>query len=166
MAKENLVSVVFSTEEMEQAKTNIDALLAMLGPKCISLTPEERQEFGRIGEKTENFSRKVVQYMIEQPEFTPNFIDGEETKADFDAREFLKSLLKQLNTLRNMADDTALLLGFDLYQSELGYYQNLGMLNERGVNGAKAIYEDLKARFPGGKRRKNNGKNDADKRDD
>lgn len=166
MSKENLVSVVFTTEEVEQAKTNIDALLALLGPKCISLTPEERQDYGRIGEKTENFSRKVVQYMIEQPEFTPNFIDGEETKADFDAREILKSLLKQLTTLRNMADDTALLLGFDLYQSELGYYQNLSMLNGRGVNGAKAIYEDLKARFPSSTRRKNNGKNDADKRDD
>ncbi len=38
-------------------------------------------------------------------------------------------------------------------------------------NGAKAIYEDLKTRFPGSKRRKNNGKNDGvgkenDKRDD
>lgn len=86
--------------------------------------------------------------MNNQPDFTPTFVNAEETQADFDAREALKPLFNQLNSLKNMIDDTILVLGSDLYQANLSYYQNVKLLASRDVNGAKAIYNDLAAQFP------------------
>ncbi len=92
--------------------------------------------------------------MTNQPKFNPEYIDSEETQKDFTAREILKMFLTELITLKNMADDTALVLGSDLYQSHFGYYQNVKLLSNQNVNGAKAIYDDLAAQFPKNVRRK------------
>lgn len=154
MANSNLISVSFTAEEIQAAKEFLSSFRQQLADKCISLTPEERREFGRIGNKTENWSRNVIQYMNEQPGFNPSFIDVEEAKRDFEARENLKPLLKELESLKDMLDDTILILGSDLYQAKLSYYQNVKLLAAQNVNGAKAIYDDLSAQFPRKSRRK------------
>ncbi len=61
MAQENLWSVIFTDEEVQLVKDNIAAILAVFSDKCLSLTPEERREFGRIDDRTENWSRKVTE---------------------------------------------------------------------------------------------------------
>jgi hypothetical protein len=157
MAKENLVSVQLATEKVDEIKVLLANLIGLLSPKCISLTPDERRDYSRIGEKTENWSRKTIGYMKDQPDFTPAFIDAEETHSDFQARETMKPILNTLNSLKNMVDDTVLILGSDIYHSNLGYYQNVKLLASQNVNGAKAIYDDLKAKFPNNTSRKKKG---------
>lgn len=154
MANSNLISVSFTAEEIQGIKDHIAAIRELIANKCISLQPEERREYGRIGNKTENWSRKVMQYMAEQPGFNPAFIDVDETRKDFDARESLKPLLNEIETIKDLLDDTILILGSDLYQSNLSYYQNVRLLAAQNVNGAKAIYDDLSAQFPRNGRRK------------
>lgn len=154
MAAENLLSVTFTEEEVQLANSHITALLVLFSPKCISLTPDERKEYGRIGDKTENWARKGIEYMKEQPEFNPAFIDVEEAQQDFASREILKPLLQKITSLNNMLDDTMLVLGADINGANLSYYRNIKMLARQGVIGAKAIYEDLKARFPSVTRKK------------
>lgn len=154
MAAENLLSVNFTEEEVQQANMHLTALQALFSPKCISLTPAERKEYGRIGDKTENWARKGIDYMKKQPQFNPKFIDVEEAKNDFAAREILKPLLNKIIYLKDLMDDSMLALGADINHVNLGYYQNIKLLAKQNVNGAKAIYEDLKARFPYISRRK------------
>ena len=148
MPNENLISMSFTSEEIQEATGHINEILALFSGRLKSLTPEERREYGRIGNKTENWTRKVNEYMKNQPDFTPAFVDADETQKDFVAREALKPLLNLLTSLVNQVDDTVLILGSDLYQADLGYYQNVKLLAKQNVNGAKAIYDDLAEQFP------------------
>ncbi|MBR8535735.1 hypothetical protein KDU71_09225 [Carboxylicivirga sediminis] len=154
MANSNLIAISFTAEEVQSIREHMSAIRELLGSKCISLTAEERREHGRIGNKTENWSRKVMQYMNEQPGFNPTFIDAEETQRDFEARETLKPIFNELQALQDMVDDTMLILGSDLYQANLSYYQNVRLMAAQNVNGAKAIYDDLAAQFPRNGRKK------------
>jgi len=45
--------------------------------KTINLTPEERQFYGKINDKTENWITKVHYYMNEHPEMVPFYINKE-----------------------------------------------------------------------------------------
>jgi hypothetical protein len=48
-----------------------------------------------------------------------------------------------------MVDDTALLIGFDLYQTSRSYYKNVKLLADQNVSGAKSVFDNLSAQFPG-----------------
>jgi hypothetical protein len=122
--------------------------------RCVNLTPDERREYSRIGIRTENWTRKVVNYMIEQPQFIPTFVDYTETNAC----EALKPLLRALEAARDVFDDTIMVLA-ELDGSELGYYS---MMAGQNVKGAKAVYEDLAAQFPRNTREKRSTQTNRD----
>ena len=149
MALDNLISVQFTDEEKVALDGHFDAIEAILKTKCISLTPEQRQAYGRLGNKSENWSRKVLNYMNTQPSLTPPFLDYDETVADFEARQVLQPRAARGEAIMDMLNDTLLLLGSDVYGSCIAYYRNIRLLARQNVNGAKAVYEDLSAQFPG-----------------
>ena len=43
--------------------------------------------------------------------------------------------------------------GSEAYQAALVFYKSVKMATAQDIPGAKAVYEELKTRFPGGKRR-------------
>jgi hypothetical protein len=52
-----------------------------------------------------------------------------------------------------MVEDTIMVAGSEAYHAALAVYHNVQTAAKQDIPGAKAIYEDLKNRFPGGKRR-------------
>jgi hypothetical protein len=46
-------------------------------------------------------------------------------------------------------DDTLMILSSDIYHSCIAYYRNVKLEADQNVNGAKTIYDDLSAQFPG-----------------
>jgi hypothetical protein len=149
MALENLISISFTNEELQQADTHLAALKSLFEGKCITLTPEQRQEYGRLGNRNANWVNKVVDYNANQPRFSPDYLDKIELDKDFVAYQQLDPRFKQLVGIRDMMDDTLLILGFDLFQSAHMYYKHIRLLAQQNVPGAKAIYDDLSAQFPG-----------------
>jgi hypothetical protein len=149
MALENLISISFTDEELQQADEHIAALKSLFEGKCVTLTPNQRKEYGRLGDGNANWVLKTVNYSTDQPSFNPIFLDKAEFDKDNAAHTALTPRFNQMEAVHNMIDDTLLVLGFDLYQSALSYYKNIKMLSEKNVPGAKAIYDDLSAQFPG-----------------
>lgn len=149
MAIDNLISVTFSAEELQQLDEHLAALESLLSAKCISLTPDQRRDLGRLGNKSENWMRKVMDYVQTQPALVPAFIDVPETQRDFESRRAIQPRVARLEAISDMLSDTNLLLGTDLYHSSMAYYRNIKLLAKQNVIGAKAVYEDLSAQFPG-----------------
>jgi hypothetical protein len=54
--------------------------------------------------------------------------------------------------LEQGVDDTEMLTGSEAYQAALVFYKAVKMAAAQDVPGAKAVYEEFKTRFPGGKR--------------
>lgn len=148
MALENLISVTFTAEELQELDTHLAAIETLLKAKCISLTPDERKEYGRLGNKSENWLRKIVDYLQTQPSLTPGFVDTPEVLADFNARRSIQPREARINAIADLLSDTSLLLGTDLYHACIAYYRNISMAAQQNVNGAKAVYDDLAEQFP------------------
>jgi hypothetical protein len=55
--------------------------------------------------------------------------------------------------LEEAIDDTEMAAGSEAYQAALVFYKSIKMAAEQDIPGAKAVYEELKTRFPGGKRK-------------
>jgi hypothetical protein len=59
------------------------------------------------------------------------------------------NLIKQLE---EAVEDTIMAAGSEVYHAALAFYHNVQAAAKNDIPGAKAIFEDLKTRFPGGKR--------------
>lgn len=147
MSLSNLISVTFTTDELKQLDAHLLAIETLLQQKGVALTAEQRQEYGRMGNRTENWSQKTQSYMISQPKFTPSFVDAAETERDFAARKALMPRASRVKSIMNQFDDTLLVLGSDIYDSCVAYYRNVKLLAQQNVPGAKAVYDDLSDQF-------------------
>jgi hypothetical protein len=135
-------------EVMDQLKTKTREIVVILEPYAIALTPEERRELPKMGEKTVSFVQKSYELAGANPDLCPAFLDMAEFGVDLaDAT----GLLVVDNTTRQALEtvsDIQLLAGSEAYQASLSFYNYVKLLAAQDVPNAKAIYEELKQRFP------------------
>ena len=148
MSLDNLISVEFTQAEMDEMNTALTSVENILKSKVINLTASQRQQYGRLGDGTENFDSKVGVYAQQKPEIIPFFVDGNELAKDVISRNALTPVLKRLKSLHETVDDTHKLLGWDVYNNVIAIYRNVKMLSKQNVPGINAIYDDLKKQFP------------------
>jgi hypothetical protein len=55
--------------------------------------------------------------------------------------------------LEEGVDDTEMIAGSEAYQAALVFYKSVKVAAAQDIPGAKAVYDELKTRFPGGKRK-------------
>ena len=149
MALDNLISIEFTAEELQKIDESLTTIETVIAGKVIALQNEERSRYGRVGENTQNWISKVNAYMDSKSNLVPPFIDVTEFKNDLAARMSIMPRLARLNSVTTGLEDTAILLGTDLYNAAIAYYRNVKMMTKQNVPGAKPIYEDLSQQFPG-----------------
>ena len=114
----------------------------------VNLTPHERKIHARLGNRTENWIKKILAYMKQRPELTPMYINAAEFENDIETRNNIGPILKQLAFLNESLSDTYVLLGSDIYKLGLAYYRNMKLVSKSDVPGTTQIYEDLASQFP------------------
>jgi hypothetical protein len=72
---------------------------------------------------------------------------------DFADAHNLWSLFLLTQQLHENVDDTTMVAGSEAYQAALVFYNSVKMAARQDISGAKAVYEELKKRFPGHKHR-------------
>ena len=154
MANNNSISLSFTSNEVAELEKAIEVINRILSPKCKSLTPEERQQYGRVKYEKEIWIEKVKTHIEQNPDKVPNYIDHEEFLRDFEAHKFLNRFINILETQYHLVLDTNLLLGYDLDVNSLMFYRNIKVQAEHDSQGARTIYDDLKQQFQNGGRPK------------
>jgi hypothetical protein len=149
MSLNNLISMSFEEQELEQINNALLTIENIIEDKVINLTPEEKQLYGKIGDKTENWVLKVSRYMMQKPELVPFYLNKEEFDRDQKARKEIMPLLNRISSLQESLDDTAKLLSTDVYNAALAYYRNIKLVAQQNVPGTSVIYEELSGQFPG-----------------
>jgi hypothetical protein len=149
MSVENLISVSLTEEEQGNIIKALDQMEAILKGKVINLTPEEKQLYGRVGDKTENWIEKVKMWIDQKPDTVPFYLDLPEFRRDLEYRNLMKPYLARLKMLVESMTDTSVLLGQDIYNFALSYYRNIKLVSKANVPGASEIYADLAKKFPG-----------------
>lgn len=144
----NKISVELTAQEKTDLETAIAAIRTILEPKMINLTPAERKELGSIGNERLHWVHKVKEYMTQNPNVVPFFVDATEHDKDFQLFNNLTPYVNQLAQLTDMVSDTKLLAGYDIFQNSLSVYNYIGLLaQQQNIPGITPIYEDLRTEF-------------------
>ncbi len=149
---ENLISIELTAQEIADFNAAATTMETILRSKTINLTPAQRQQYGRVRYEMEVWVNKTSSYMQQNPQLVPGFIDTVEHQKDVDAHAVLNPLIDRIEAIRQMALDTNLLLGSDLYNNCMAFYRSIKVAAQSNAPGASSIYKDLKQQFPGGGR--------------
>jgi hypothetical protein len=150
--KDNKHTQAIPQDILAQAQTKINEVKALLAPYVIALTPAERHELPKMGEKTISFVEKAYDFAKQNPNLVPPYLDMAAFGADFEDAHGLWTLVNSIRQLEENAGDTEMTAGSEAYQAALVFYKSVKLAAEQDVPGAKAVYEELKTRFPGSRR--------------
>src|SRR3989339_1188162 len=123
MALDNLISVVFNPSDLPAIDAALGSIEAALSGKVINLTPEERRRYASISNETAQWVQKCRGYMNQVPALVPGYIDLAELDRDVQARRDLMPRLRRARSILESMDDTALLLGSDVWTNCLAFYR-------------------------------------------
>ena len=138
----------------------IDRLLELINPHVTPLTAHERMALPKMGEKTLAFVSKSLEFAQNNPSLVPNYLDMQEFAVDFqDASGLVLAVNKAKQLLDNLAD-TQMAAGSEAFQCSLMFYHSSKAGAVNNIPGAKAVYEELRKRYPGRRRRHKAGGED------
>jgi hypothetical protein len=118
----------------------------------LALTPAERRELPKMGEKTIGFVEKAYDFARQNPNLVPPCLDLDAFGVDFSDAHGLWTLLNSVQQLEETIDDTEMTAGSEACQAALVFYKSVKMAAAQDIPGAKAIYGELTTRFPQGGR--------------
>ena len=105
---ENLIEVNIPEADMSEINQAITTLNEKLLPHLVNLSPGDRLELPKMGDKTVAFVTKSISHMEENPNLIPKYLEVAPVKVDLAAIEMLRKILSALKNLADMADDTML----------------------------------------------------------
>jgi hypothetical protein len=151
--KENTHVQAIPENVLTSAQTKIQEVLTLLAPYMLALTPAERQGMPKMGEKTIGFVEKAYDFAKQNPNLVPPYLEMTAFGTDFTDAHGLWTVHNLVQQLEEGISDTEMTAGSEAYQAALVFYKSVKMAAAQDIPGAKAVYEELKTRFPGGKRR-------------
>jgi hypothetical protein len=151
--KDNKHIQAIPQDVLTPAQIKINEATALLAPYVVTLTPAERHELPKMGEKTISFVEKAYDFAQQNPNLVPPYLDIAAFGVDFGDAHGLWTLVNSIRQLEENAGDTEMTAGSEAYQAALVFYKSVKMAAVQDIPGAKAVYEELKTRFPGGKRK-------------
>jgi hypothetical protein len=163
--KENTHVQAIPQDVLTQAQTKIQEVMTLLSPYLLALTPAERQGMPKMGEKTISFVEKAYDFAKQNPNLVPPYLETAAFGTDFTDAHGLWTLHNLVMQLEEGIGDTEMTAGSEAYQAALVFYKSVKMAAAQDIPGAKAVYEELKTRFPGGKRKPGETEAEAGKKE-
>ncbi|MDR0612219.1 MAG: hypothetical protein LBG45_01820 [Dysgonamonadaceae bacterium] len=138
---------------VKQVHDKLNEVKTLLLPYATPLTPTERRDLPKMGEKSLAFVEKSYDFAVENPPLVPSYLNMQTFGVDFSDAHGLWTVRNDASQVYEMLDDNVMLSGSESYQAALVFYNAVKAAAAHDVPGAKAIYEELKQRFPGHKRK-------------
>jgi hypothetical protein len=148
MINDDLIQVVFSSEEKEIANQALRNLLGVIKPKAPVLSNVDRQKYGSVAEQNKLIINKGRTYINQFPELLPSFIDREEFEHDFKARSDAEELIMLTEEVHRTLTDLKILLDYDNFQDTLAFYRSIRYKASEKITNAVTVYNDMKQFFP------------------
>jgi hypothetical protein len=141
---QNRISLRLTGEDIVAAEDAITTLEQRL-TGLIGLTPDERRELTKMGDKSEAFCRQAVITLGKHSDVLPRNFDVDEYRADLAALDTLRPLLTRLQRVYDRMVDSEMALGSDLMVASLEGYAHLKVAGQG--DGLDMLKEALGARF-------------------
>lgn len=147
MSIQNMGKNHFTTTEMQDIDSHLQAIEAIFATKTVGLTAEERQKYGSINEKNKLFVNKVHDFVQSYPQHLAPDVDWAEFQQDYQSRQFLETRMQRIQTLAETIYNNKILHDYDNFSDALAYYDYIQYRENRGVAGAAQLVQELKQFF-------------------
>jgi hypothetical protein len=147
MSLTNLNNTHLDSAKVSQIQTLIAQLETELADIDITLTPRDRQKYGRINEQNKLFVNKVRDFHKNNPELSAPQCDWEEFDRDFDSRAFCESCIEKFDQFSTLLKNAKTLHDYDNYQSALVDYAYTHFMAGTGAAGFETKMDELKQFF-------------------
>ena len=141
---QNRIALQWDVDRLNSLDAIITALEGQL-TDLIGLSPDERRELTKMGNKSEAFCRQAVTVLSENAQVLPRNFDVDAYRADLVALDALRPRLSRMQRLYERMADSEMALGSDLMVASLEGYALLKVAG-RG-EGLDALRQSLGARF-------------------
>jgi hypothetical protein len=158
MASADNLEFVLTPAEQQQVLAALNTLETVLGPKLITLSPQDIKRLPKAGDGTLPFIEKSLDLAEQQPQFAPAYLNIPGLRLDLEGYRRLSSLIRQLRPLLDNLNATTIKLGSEAYVAALAYYGAAQQAQRQNVSGAQAVVDTLKARFEANGKSKDQGK--------
>ena len=149
MSQKNQISFSIPESDLAEINAALATLEAKLQPHLVKLTPEERQDLLKMGDKTVAFVQKTLEYCQTNPDLVPSFIDLDELAIDVAAIQTIRAIYRPMSQMTNALGDTMSLSGSESFGTCLMFYNGVKNAMRSSNLKAETIYDDLSSRFPG-----------------
>ncbi|MDR3351005.1 MAG: hypothetical protein LBN98_05115 [Prevotellaceae bacterium] len=133
---------------VQQALELLNQVNALLQPYEQTLTPEERKSMLTMGDKSVAFVEKAYDLAVQNPTLVPSYLNMSAFDVDKNDALRLRTLLNTAQQVVQGIADTEMVSGSEAFQEALVFYNNVKYAASQDVHGAKAVYEELRKRFP------------------
>ena len=149
MAQKNRLSASIDPAVKTAALESIASIREQLEPLLhITLTPSDRQELLKMGDKTQAFVEKSLEYAGREPALVPSFLNLPEAQKDYKLASDMGELSRSLSKLLQEVNDAWMLAGSEAYDAALIFYGSVKAASRTDSGGSQSIYADLAQRFP------------------
>lgn len=148
MANKNLISEVIPAQVITDATKGLNDVFTLLKPYLIdNITKEQIDTMPKLGEKSEPYVDKGLEYATNHPNTVPRRCNIAEAQKDFNVFEALRPIDPLVNQLAILVSRTRILAGSEAIDCINDYYKSVKQDAEDGVAEAIPIYNDLKQRY-------------------
>ena len=141
---QNLIDLNLTPEALNAIDGALNTLETQLS-SLLALTPDQRRQLTKMGDKSEAFCRQAVDVLGENPSILPVNFDYPGFRRDLASLDALRPRLVRLARLLERAEDTAMALGSDLMTNSLEGYAFLKIAGK--AEGLDSLRKMLSARF-------------------
>ena len=145
----NQITAAIPPADLAKALEHLQQARALLAPYLHALTPDERKNIVKMGDKSVGFMQKLLDYAATTPAFVPAFISFEELQQDVGMATAITPLEQLAAQLALDLNSTVMLAGSEGMSQASPVYQNIKFLAQQRQPGAQAAYDDLSQRWPG-----------------
>ena len=148
MAIPNRISAVIPALTIADAIKKITEGYTLLQPFLLAtLTADEITALAKLGEKSEPFANKGIEYAKINTQFTPSWVNVAEADKDFGYFEALRPVDILLSQFSQQVADSRIEAGAEVMDVVNDYYKSVKQAHYSGVPAATPIYQDLKQRY-------------------
>jgi hypothetical protein len=151
MAQDNRISSSIDSKTIDDISTAVASIKTALANVLVfNLTPQQRMEVSKMGDKTMAFVDNALNYATQNPLLVPSFVDVPEARKDYELSRALTIIEQEIGTLLRSIEDVNMVAGSEAYDAALVFYTAIKGSVKSNAPGSQAIYNDLSHRFPKG----------------
>lgn len=148
MAIPNRISAVIPATVITDASTKITDAFNLLKPYLLStLTAEEVGGLAKLGEKSEPFADKGLEFAKTNSTFVPGWVSIAEAEKDFGYFEALRPVDILLEQFAKQVANSRIEAGAEVMDAVNDFYKAVQQAHLNGVPAATPLYNEMKKRY-------------------